>query len=88
MVVGTAISKAATQTRVHEIKQASLKSKQNIYTSYCFWKKKKKKNIHGERTKWTWLKEWSMEQRDGVEKSKYSVPAAGLHLLVGEKCQK
>ena len=63
MALGSAISKAATHTRVHEINQASLKSEKSILTLYCFWKKnkKQKKNIHSERTKWTWLKKWSRE---------------------------
>ena len=43
VALGSAISKAATQTRVHEINQASLKSEQSILTSYCFWEKKKEK---------------------------------------------
>ena len=60
MVLGSAIFKAATQTKVHEINQASLKSEQSILTSYCLWekkerkeKKRKEKNIHSERSKRT-----------------------------------
>ena len=66
MVLGSAISKAATQTRVHEINQASLKSEQSILTSYCFWQKKERK----EKKRIFIAKEQSepdeeMEQRDG-----------------------